>query len=161
MTHWELRKKDQEITSDKEMRDILRQAKYVTMAMCLDNEPYLVTVSHGYDADQNTIYFHCAHEGRKIDILKENPKVWGEAIVDGGTKPEECGQDYETTQFHGVVSFPQEMEEKRHGLSVLIAQFGADVDKFFAKEDVDKRIEKVNIGRVDIDFLSGKRSSED
>ena len=160
MTHWEMRKKEQEITDESELRGILREAHFVTMAMCLEDEPYLVTISHGYDADRNAIYFHCGHEGKKIDILRRNDTVWGEAVLDKGYDGPECEQDYATTQFRGRVSFPEDEEEKQHGLRVLLSQFGADVDKFFAKEDADKKVRGVNVGRVDIDYMSGKRSGE-
>lgn len=160
MAHWELRKTEQAIETEDEMRSILRESHYVTMAMCLDNEPYLVTISHGYDAERNAIYFHCAHEGKKIDILRANPVVWGEAVMDRGYDGPECKQDYSTTQFRGRVSFPEDIEEKRHGLTALLSQFGADVEKFFAKEDTDEKVRGVNIGRVDIDLMTGKTSGE-
>ncbi|NIP34579.1 MAG: hypothetical protein GWN18_06530 [Thermoplasmata archaeon] len=153
-----MRKKEQEITDDDELRANLREAHYVTMAMCQDDEPYLVTISHGYDAERNAIYFHCAQEGKKVDILRANPVVWGEAVMDKGYDGPKCVQEYATTQFRGRVSFPEDIEEKRHGLTVLLEQFGADVDKFFAKDDTPEAVRKVNIGRVDIDYMSGKRS---
>jgi nitroimidazol reductase NimA-like FMN-containing flavoprotein (pyridoxamine 5'-phosphate oxidase superfamily) len=158
MAHWEMRKADQEITDKEEIRAILREAHYVTMAMCHGGEPYLVTISHGYDAEQDVIYFHCAHEGKKVDILRANPVVWGEAVLDKGYDGPECEQEYATAQFRGTVTFPADESEKRHGLAVLLRQFGADVDKFFAKEDADRKVGGVNIGRVDIDYMSGKRS---
>jgi nitroimidazol reductase NimA-like FMN-containing flavoprotein (pyridoxamine 5'-phosphate oxidase superfamily) len=158
MAHWEMRKKDQEITDEVELRTILREAHYVTMAMCSEGEPYLVTISHGYDDERNAIYFHCSHEGKKIDILSANPVVWGEAVLDKGYDGPDCHQEYATTQFRGEVSFPDDDGEKRHGLRVLLEQFGADVDAFFAKEDTEEKVRGVRIGRVDIDYMSGKRS---
>ncbi len=158
MVHWEMRKKEQEITDGDELRANLREAHYVTMAMCMDDEPYLVTISHGYDDERNAIYFHCAQEGKKVDILRSNPVVWGEAVLERGYDGPKCHQDYATTQFRGTVCFPEDIEEKRHGLTVLLRQFGADVDKFFAKDDTPEAVRKVNIGRVDIEFMSGKRS---
>lgn len=158
MTHWQMRKKDQEITDEEELKGMLREARYVTMAMCSGDEPYLVTISHGYDEENHAIWFHCAHEGRKIDILRANPVVWGEAVLDRGYDGPECDQHYATAQFRGRVSFPEDEEEKRRGLTVLLTQFGADVDAFFAKEDAEGKVRGVNIGRVDIGYMSGKRS---
>ena len=96
-----IRRKEKEIKNRSEIRAILQQSKYITIAIGIDNEPYLVTLSHGYDSNTNTIYFHCAHEGRKIDILKENNKVWGQAILDKGYVDGKCDQLYATTQFQG------------------------------------------------------------
>jgi hypothetical protein len=44
-----IRRKDKEITDFSEMKEIIKTAQYVTLAMCLNDEPYLVSLSHGYD----------------------------------------------------------------------------------------------------------------
>jgi len=79
-----IRRKEKAITDEKTMKKILSEVAYVTIALCKDNQPYLVSLSHGYDSDKNCIYFHCASEGKKIDYLKENNVVWGQAIIDKG-----------------------------------------------------------------------------
>ncbi len=55
-----VRRKDQEITDSDELKKILKSTKYVTIAFCMENEPYLVSLSHGYDEKRNCLYFHCA-----------------------------------------------------------------------------------------------------
>ena len=79
-----LRRKEKEIKEKEEIIQILECTKYISVAMCRNDEPYLVTLSHGYDKEQNCIYFHCAQEGKKIDYLRENNKVWGQALIDKG-----------------------------------------------------------------------------
>ena len=64
-----IRRKEKAITNKDEMKRIIQTAQYITIAMCKDNQPYLVTLSHGYDPDRNIIFFHCAAEGKKIDYL--------------------------------------------------------------------------------------------
>jgi len=66
-----MRRKEKKIIDRNEMITILEQVKYITIAMCKNDEPYLVTLSHGYDRANHCIYFHCAKEGKKIGILKE------------------------------------------------------------------------------------------
>lgn len=155
-----MRLKEQAIEDQGEMVAILQKVGYVTLAMCQDEEPYLATVSHGYDEKRNAIYFHCAFEGKKIEVLKANNVVWGEAVDNLGTGEGECSQRYATTQFRGTVTFVEDVDEKRHGLGILISAFGDDPDKFFEKPDADERLEKLNIGRVDIDHMSGKKSMD-
>ena len=72
-----MRRKEKEIQDKSEIIKILKITKYLTIAMCKDKVPYLVTLTHGYDSKKNVIYFHCAKKGKKIDILKENNVVWG------------------------------------------------------------------------------------
>ena len=155
-----MRLKEQAIEDQGEMVAVLKKVRYVTLAMCKDEEPYLVTVSHGYDGERNAIYFHCAFEGKKIEILKANNSVWGEAVDNLGTQEGECGQRYATTHFRGTVTFVEDVDEKRHGLSILISAFGDDPVKFFEKPNSEDRLNKLNIGRIDINHMSGKRSMD-
>ena len=53
-----IRRKEKAITDVDEMKEILLKAKYVTLAMSKENQPYLVTLSHGYDPEEDVIFFH-------------------------------------------------------------------------------------------------------
>src|SRR3989304_8686973 len=101
---YHVRRKDKEITDAQTMKDLLKSAKHVTLALCKDNEPYLVTLSHGYDESRNCIYFHCAKEGKKIDYIKANNKVWGEVFIDHGYLEGKCNPLYTSVHFSGRVT---------------------------------------------------------
>ena len=155
-----LRRKEQEIKDTAELKAILAKTQYVTVAMCRDNEPYLVTLSHGYDEKQNAIYFHCAFAGKKIDFLKANNSVWGQALVDRGYVQGSCDHLFSSVQFGGRVRFVEEAEEKRHALAVMIHQLEGEPEKVMDAKVTDARVATTNIGRIDIEFLSGKRSEK-
>ena len=155
-----IRRKDKEITSRDEMKSILKTAKYVTLAMCLNDEPYLVTLSHGYDQKRNCVYFHCADEGKKINILKANSLVWGQALVDLGYVQGACDQLYATTQFRGRVTFVEDISEKEHALKVMIESLDKNPEKIMKKQLKPESIQKVRIGRIDIDYMSGKKADK-
>jgi nitroimidazol reductase NimA-like FMN-containing flavoprotein (pyridoxamine 5'-phosphate oxidase superfamily) len=155
-----IRRKDKEITDFGEMKDILKTAKYVTLAMCLNDEPYLVTLSHGYDQERNCIYFHCAGEGKKISILKANNLVWGQAVIDRGYVQGACDHLYSTTQFRGRVTFVEDLMEKEHALQVLIESLDKDPKEIMKKQLTPQSIQKVRIGRIDIDYMSGKKADK-
>ncbi|MHA1929868.1 MAG: pyridoxamine 5'-phosphate oxidase family protein [Candidatus Thorarchaeota archaeon] len=155
-----IRRKEKEITEKEEMLAILESSKYITVAMCSDNEPYLVTLSHGYDRKKNCIYFHCAQEGKKIDILESNNVVWGQAMLDKGYAYGKCDHLYATVQFKGRVEFVKEFAEKKHALEVMVRGLEKDPELVISEQFKDKSIERVNIGRIDIDYISGKKASE-
>jgi hypothetical protein len=155
-----MRRKEKEIKDPAEMKAILTAAKYVTVAMCHGDEPYLVTLSHGYDSERNVIYFHCAREGKKIDILAANNRVWGQAIVDRGYVDGRCDHLFATVQFHGRVSFIEDDAEKRHALATMIRQLESDPARVMTDQVNDASVAKVHIGRIDLDFLSGKKSEK-
>jgi uncharacterized protein len=58
MERYHMRRKDRQITDKDELSEILTQGKYAIISMCRDNEPYIVTLSYGYDKAKNALYFH-------------------------------------------------------------------------------------------------------
>lgn len=155
-----MRRKEKEITDPAEMKAILAGTRYVTVAMCRENEPYLATLSHGYDRERNAIYFHCAGEGKKIDFLEANDRVWGQAIDDRGYVRGECDHLFASVQFSGRVSFVEDTGEKRHALGVMIRQLERQPEKVLAEQVTEAAVGKVCIGRIDVEFMSGKRSEK-
>lgn len=155
-----IRRKEKEITDKKEMLAVLDEAKYIVVAMCRDNEPYLATLSHGYDRERNCIYFHCAKQGKKVDILSEQNIVWGQALVDRGYVQGACDHLYVTTQFRGKVAFVENSDEKRHALEVMIYALEDHPQKVLEAQVNEKSIQDVQIGRIDIEFMSGKKSDK-
>lgn len=155
-----IRRKEKEIHDKDEMISIIESAQFITVAMSFNNEPYLATLSHGYDRENNCIYFHCAQEGKKVDILKENNVVWGQVLEDHGYADGSCDHLYATAQFKGRVTFIEDTDEKRHALSVMIHQLESDPVKVFEKQVTEKSVKRVNIGRIDIDYMSGKKAKE-
>ena len=155
-----IRRKEKAIDSDDEMVSILEKAKYITIAMCQNNEPYLVTLSHGYDKENHCIYFHCAQEGKKVDILSQHNAVWGQAIEDHGYAEGSCDHLYVSIHFKGRVTFVEAIEEKEHALRVMINSLEPDPEKVIKEQITKKSIRRVNIGRINIDYMSGKKSKE-
>ena len=151
-----LRRKDREITDPAAMRKILKDADCVTVALCMKNEPYLVSLSHGYDEARNCIYFHCAPEGKKIEYMKANNKVWGQAVVDYHVKGE-CEYTYTCVHFSGRVTLIEDAEEKLRALACMIRQLSANPEEKIAKLKPEK-LGKTGIGRIDIAFMTGKKT---
>lgn len=155
-----IRRKEKAITSENEMLAIIMKAKYIVVAMCRDNVPYLATLSHGYDRGQHCIYFHCAKEGKKIDILRENNIVWGQALMDKGYVQGSCDHMFATTQFMGKVRLVDGFDEKKHALEIMIKALENDPEKVMKGQLKEGSIKSVQIGRIDLEYMSGKKSDE-
>jgi nitroimidazol reductase NimA-like FMN-containing flavoprotein (pyridoxamine 5'-phosphate oxidase superfamily) len=128
--------------------------------MCANNEPYLSTLSHGYDEQRNCIYFHCAAEGKKISILQTNNHVWGQALIDRGYVQGACDQLYVTAQFSGRVTFVENVAEKEHALRMMIQALDDNPEELIKKQLMPQSVQKVRIGRIDIEYLSGKKAEK-
>jgi len=150
-----VRRKEREITDPTEMRQVLKDTKYVTIALCRDNEPYLVALSHGYDPERNCLYFHCAPVGKKLVYAQANPKVWGQAVLGFGVT-DECDYAYTCVHLSGTISLVTSLEEKWHGLQTLIRQVAVNPESKLAKIKPEK-LEKTTIGKIEITYMSGKK----
>ncbi len=142
------------------MQRILDRAQYVKLAMSLDNEPYLVTVNHFYDRTRNCIYFHCAQEGKKVDILRVNPIVWGQALLDYGYAQGECTHLYATTHFRGHARPVDDLREKEYALRQMAYKLDLDPERVIAEQVTETAVQRVNIIRIDVAYMSGKKSKE-
>ena len=159
---YRMRRADKEIRDMDLLKEILRSARYMTLAMSKNDQPYLVSLCYGYDDEKNCIYFHCAKEGKKMDYLKANNLVWGQVLLDYGYSRSEdpCKGDYlyASVHFSGRVTFPEDSKEKQHAMEHIIRQLDNDPDPLIKRLNPE-RLNRTLIGRIDIDYMSGKRSN--
>jgi len=150
-----VRRKDREITDSAVLKKVLKSTKYVTIALCMDNEPYLVSLSHGYDETRNCLYFHCADEGKKLVYLQANNKVWGQAVQDYGVT-DECDYAYMSVHFSGKISLINDLREKQHAMEVMVRQLSEKPEEKLAKIRPEK-LAKTTMGKIDISYMTGKQ----
>lgn len=156
MDAYHLRRSEKEITDSDQLRAVIGGQKYMTLAMCKDNVPYLVTVNYGYDEAENCFYFHCAGEGKKQDYLAENPVVWGQILEDAGYQDGKCDHAFRTVQFKGTVTFLEDLDEKRQALHMMIGQLEPDPGLVEQKQVNSKSLARVAIAKVSVEGMSGK-----
>lgn len=156
---YHMRRIDKAITDEGDMRKILRSTQYVTIALAKDNEPYLVSLSHGYDEEKNCIYFHCAKEGKKLDYLKANNVVLGQALLDHGYKQGECSHLYASAHFKGKVTLLEDPDEKWNALALITRQLDSDPERLISRRKREGIVDAV-VGRIDIEYMTGKKSLE-
>jgi nitroimidazol reductase NimA-like FMN-containing flavoprotein (pyridoxamine 5'-phosphate oxidase superfamily) len=154
-----LRRKDKEITDHSLLKKILRTVKYVTIALSMGNQPYLVSLSHGYDEKRNCLYFHCAREGKKLQYLSSNDTVWGQALLDYGYSEGKCTHLYASVHFSGRVTLLESLEEKREALACMIRQIDKNPETLIT-DLRSERLRNTVVGRIDVAYMSGKKSKE-
>ncbi len=89
-------RKDREITEIEKVRAILDACKVMRVGMCDYSKPYVIPINYGYAYENNNFefYFHCAHKGRKAEILAKNSNVCVEIDLEGGLLEGEHGCEY-------------------------------------------------------------------
>jgi hypothetical protein len=156
METYHLRRSDKALEDRAELVRILKGQKHVTLALCADDRPYLVTMNHGYDEQEHCLYFHCAPVGKKVDIMRANPRVWGQALEDGGYLDGECDHAYRTVQFEGRAELVTDLAEKRRALALMIEQLESSPESVKARTLEPEKVAGVCIVRVRLGEMTGK-----
>ncbi|KOH42618.1 pyridoxamine 5'-phosphate oxidase family protein [Sunxiuqinia dokdonensis] len=148
---------NRELTQESEMADILKNGKFAVIAMCRENEPYVVTLSYGYDVEKKSLYFHCAPQGLKLEFLSCNQNVCATVIDDGGYIPGACEHEYQSVVFWGNMQIVSDLEEKKHGMSIILHHL-EDNDFVVSEKMVksEKYYSKMELLRLDIKQIHGK-----
>lgn len=148
-----MRKKEREIKDRKVIDDIIRRCRVCRLAMCEDDQPYIVPLNFGYDG--NFLYFHAAPEGRKIDIIRKNNKVCFEFDIlhEIVTAEQACkwGAKYKSVIGSGTAEIVDDSDAKKEALECIMRQYGS-VLKDFPNEILKKTL----VFRVRILEICGK-----
>lgn len=154
---YHMRRTDREITDKEQLQQILKNGKFAAIAMSVDNDPYLVTLSYGYDAANRRFYFHTAEDGQKIEYLRRNPRVCLMVVEDGGYLQGECAHVYRSVVVRGRMAFVEDEAEKNRGFDVLLNQLERDPEIMRATiAQRPKRVAQTRILRLDVEEMSGK-----
>ena len=150
-----MRRKDREITDIALIEDIIRNSLVCRLGMSRDDQPYIVPLCFAYS--NNTLYFHCAGEGLKLEIVQQNPNVCVEFDIDQeviqGDKPCKWGMKYRSVIGFGKASFVEDLQEKRKGLDAIMKHYSGR-----SFEYVESAIESTCIIKVEIESMTGKKS---
>ena len=154
-----MRRKDREIEGFNEILAILDKCDVCRLAMVDDGNPYVVPLNFGYTQVNGTItlYFHSANEGRKIDILKNNPAVCVEMDcahqLISGNKACDYTMDFESLIGSGIVEFIDSLDEKIFALTQIMRKYSMGSDFEF---DTDL-LERTTLFKADVRDFAGKR----
>jgi uncharacterized protein len=124
-----MRKKDREIKDAQELKEILQKADACRIAFAVDGMPYIVTMNFGYQwEDSLKLYFHCAKEGKKLELMKRNSTVCFEMDTDHELIRSEnaCdwGMKYRSIVGLGLLESITDEEEKKKGLDSVMEHYG-------------------------------------
>ncbi len=152
-----LTRREQEVTDINAIIRILDESKVAHIGLVDGDEPYVVPMNYGYIMENGklTVYLHGANRGRKIDVIKANPKVFFETECDlqpfEGDVACRYGIAYYSIMGKGIAEIVEDVEEKKLALSVLMkTQTGKD----FTFED--KLTTIVSVIKINISEFTAK-----
>jgi len=157
MAGYHLRRGEKEIAVRGELLEILERGRFAAVALCRDEEPYVVTMSYGYDSSSDALYFHCAAEGKKIDFIRSNPRACATVVEDLGYRHGRCDHAYGSVVALGRVSILEDAGERERGIEILLDHQEKDPAPVRERNLEGGLSGDVVILRFDIESMTGKR----
>lgn len=152
MVFREMRRKDREIDSQEALK-LLERGEYGVLSMTCENG-YAYGVPLNYAYCEGKIYFHCAHEGLKLDNIKLNNKVSFCVVGDIRPLPEKFSYSYESAVAFGKAETVAG-REKEEALLLLIRKYSPEfIEK--GKEYINKSSEGTTVVKLNIEHVTGK-----
>jgi len=151
-----MRRNEKEIKDEKEIISIIQKAKICRIGFSENNKPYIVPMNFGYK--DGCLYFHCAKEGRKIDIIKKNNNVCFEIDTDhkiiNTNRPCDWSSTYVSVMGIGKAYLIEKDSLKKDALNIIINHYSPETIYDYS----DDQVKKVCIIRIKIEDMTGKKS---
>ena len=152
-----LRRSDREITDFGEQVEIIKKCDVCRIALYDEEYPYILPLNFGAEIkdDNVVLYFHGALEGKKYELIKNNPKAsfemdCGHRLITDDDKMS-CTMEYESIIGQGVMEILSE-DEKIKALDILM--------KHYHKEDFDYNksvVPQTNVFKLTVEKMTGKK----
>lgn len=141
--------------SKEETWKILEENTSGVLSLCgHEGKPYGVPLS--YVLDKDTLYFHCALEGYKLDLIKENPNACFTIIDKDVIVPEKFTTKFRSVILQGPIQIVQD-EEKRKAIELLGKKYSP---QFSATEEIESSWNRFLILALKIEEATGKQAIE-
>ncbi len=154
-----------EIKDTKIIDAMMSKNEYGTLALSDKNNPYSVPVNFVYDG--KVIYFHGSQSGRKMKIIRENPKA-SFSIVENfsiiasyfsSTEELACPatQFFKSISVDGEINIVEEKEEKIKALSLLMQKLQPEgAYKPFSDSAYEKMLKATAVLKIEVKELRAK-----
>ncbi|NLF39358.1 pyridoxamine 5'-phosphate oxidase family protein [bacterium] len=127
-----MRRSEQQVTDHAAIEAMLAAAPFIVLGMVDDGAPYAVPMNFGF-AD-GCLFLHAAREGRKLDVLRRNPRVWFTAVADAAVVPGDAACSFSTryrcVMGAGTATIVTDPEAKRAALDVIMRKVAAGTHSY-------------------------------
>ncbi|PIE55581.1 MAG: 5-nitroimidazole antibiotic resistance protein [Dethiosulfovibrio peptidovorans] len=131
MVYRPMRRKDREVSDPRWMESVLSSGVTCYLSLFDGEWPYVIPLSYGYS--EGHLYFHSAKAGKKIDIIRENPRTSFAVDVETICAPESRIETGSVPPYRSVIGYgeieiiPDDQEDrKREALNILAVHHGRE-----------------------------------
>ena len=148
----EMRRKDRELKNDEAIDILMNNTSGVLSTVSENGYPYGIPIS--YIFFNNSIYFHGAIKGHKLDNISNDNRVSFCVVGRTQTLPDKFSTEYES-----VIVFGRAIEvtddEKYTALLETLSKYSADYIEQ-GKEYIQKASKATKVMKINIEHISGK-----
>lgn len=146
-----MRQSQRECNAPEFFDEVFTRGEVLFLSLNTETFPYGVPVNFVFL--DGRLYFHCALEGAKIDLLRRDGRVGFAVAADVVIAPEKSTTFYKSVCGTGLASFVEDTDEKRHALDALAERYGASCPR----PTPDSALRHAALVRIDIKAMTGKR----
>lgn len=152
-----MRRRDREIKEFDEIVKIIKKCDSLVLGLNDEGYPYLVPLNFGMDIEdgQLYLYFHCAKEGKKLDLIQKDNRATFEMDCNHNfilyEERMSCTMGYESVIGQGTIEIVAE-DKKYDALKILMRQYHAEDFQF----NTDM-IKVTTLLQLKVEKLTGKR----
>ncbi|GHT24023.1 hypothetical protein FACS189430_08240 [Bacteroidia bacterium] len=149
-----LRRHDRELDVDK-TTELLKNGSYGFLAMSAVNG-YGYGIPINYVLTGDSIYFHCATDGFKLENLHCNPRVSFCVVSSEQVCPERFTTAYESAMVFGRVVTDLPEAERLQAMDLLVRKYCPEQAPVW-QQHIQKSFHITGVLRLDIECLTGKK----
>jgi nitroimidazol reductase NimA-like FMN-containing flavoprotein (pyridoxamine 5'-phosphate oxidase superfamily) len=151
----EMRLKKRQV-SQAETEAILRRGQYGVLSLNAGGD-YAYGVPLSYVFQNNSIYLHCAPEGKKLTLLRQDNRVCFCVVAEAEPLPQKFSMKYQSALAFGRVKVVEAPEEKLSALIALVQKYYQDPEDIAkGREYAAASLDQTVVLRLDIAQLTGK-----
>lgn len=153
-----MRRTDREIKDKSIIVQVMKSCHCCRLGLIDDGRVYIVPLNFGEIIDEQniTLYFHCAKEGRKIELIRKNSNIGFEMDVNYKLKEAEVACNYsafyQSIIGEGIIEIVEDYDEKIKGLNAIMSHVTGKVGYYN-----DTMIKTVCVLKLTVTKLSGKQ----
>lgn len=157
-----MRKKDRVVENKEDILKIIDKCDCCRLGFCYEDKPYIIPMNFGYtyENEKLTLYFHCAHEGKKLDLIRLNPNVCFEMDCCHEIVHHEIAcrytMKYESVIGEGKITILTDAKDKAQALSHVMRKYAPD--RTFEFENKHTNI--VTGLKLEVENFTGKQSTK-
>ena len=150
-------RRERQVTDINTIINILDKSKVLHLGLVDGDEPYVVPMNYGYTMENEklTLWLHGATQGRKLDVMRANPKVFFSMECDlqpfEGEVACKYGVGYSSLMGKGIAEIVEDVEVKKDALTFLMK---TQTGKNF--EFNDKLVSVVSVIKIDVAEYTAK-----